>query len=208
MSVNFEGFGKIARLNRECVVTEKIDGTNAQILILLRAETKDWDQYPPQFLLAGNSDMVMLAGSRTKFLSISTKNGDNYGFGRWVYENNEELFKLGPGRHFGEWWGKGIQRGYGLEEKRFSLFNTARWGKAEDRPACVGVVPVLYQGPFTTEDVNGCVKNLKTYGSMAVPGYMNPEGVVVYHTAANELFKVTCEGDEKWKGPERKEENG
>ena len=35
---------------------------------------------------------------------------------------------LVPGRHFGEWWGSGIQRGYGLDEKTFSLFNAYRWG--------------------------------------------------------------------------------
>lgn len=29
----FNGFPKIARLSRECVITEKIDGTNAQIFI-------------------------------------------------------------------------------------------------------------------------------------------------------------------------------
>jgi hypothetical protein len=31
VEVEFAGFPKIARLSRECVITEKIDGTNAQI---------------------------------------------------------------------------------------------------------------------------------------------------------------------------------
>ena len=31
--VEFEAFQKIARLKRNCVITEKIDGTNAQIFI-------------------------------------------------------------------------------------------------------------------------------------------------------------------------------
>jgi hypothetical protein len=31
---------------------------------------------------------------------------------------------------------------------------------------------------------------------------MNPEGVVVFHTAANLCFKVTIVGDEKGKGKE------
>ena len=31
--MEFQGFGKIARLDREIIVTEKIDGTNAQIRI-------------------------------------------------------------------------------------------------------------------------------------------------------------------------------
>lgn len=30
----FAEFPKIARLSRECVITEKIDGTNAQVVVL------------------------------------------------------------------------------------------------------------------------------------------------------------------------------
>ena len=57
--------------------------------------------------------------------------------------------ELGVGQHFGEWWGFGIQRGYGLHERRFSLFNTGRWSDPAVRPACCGVVPVLADGDFT-----------------------------------------------------------
>ncbi len=64
----------------------------------------------------------MFIGSRTRWI---TAQDDNHGFARWVEGNKQELLKLGAGRHFGEWWGSGIQRGYGLQkgEKRFSLFN-------------------------------------------------------------------------------------
>ncbi len=34
-------------------------------------------------------------------------------------------------------------------------------------------------------------------GSVAAPGWMRPEGIIVYHTAAGVLFKVTCENDDK-----------
>jgi hypothetical protein len=79
--------------------------------------------------------------SRSRWI---TPDDDNFGFAAWVEANRDELLTLGPGRHFGEWWGSGIQRGYGLPkgEKRFSLFNVSRWG--ESRPACCHVVPVLY----------------------------------------------------------------
>jgi hypothetical protein len=33
MEIEFQPFAKIARLSRECVITEKIDGTNAQVYI-------------------------------------------------------------------------------------------------------------------------------------------------------------------------------
>lgn len=165
-------FPKIARLNREIIITEKIDGTNAQIVI--------------------TDDGQFLVGSRTRWI---TPDDDNYGFAKWAYENKEELMKLGVGSHFGEWWGQGIQRKYGLNEKRFSLFNTARWSDNEVRPKCCNVVPVLYKGTFSTNVIEMIINNLKINGSIAEPGFMKPEGVVVFHTASRMNFKVTVEND-------------
>ena len=117
---------------------------------------------------------------------------------------------LGEGRHYGEFWGAGIQRKYGLTngDKRFSLFNTAKWlpvlkereTKGWGIPAGLGVVPVMYEGPFVTREVEDQIFRLRTFGSLAVPNYMDPEGVVVYHHAANAYFKVTVKDDEKPKG--------
>lgn len=173
--MEFEEFPKIPRLKRNCVITEKIDGTNAQVHI--------------------TEDGEVLAGSRSRYV---TPEADNFGFARWVAANREELLKLGPGRHFGEWWGAGVQRGYGLKngEKRFSLFNVGRW-KQEDLPACVGLVPVLYEGAFSSDIIDQCIDDLAQYGSKASPGFMKPEGIVVYHAAARSLFKVTIEKDEE-----------
>ena len=173
----FEGFGKIPRLSRNCVITEKIDGTNSQIYI--------------------DEDMNISAGSRNRWL---TPEQDNFGFARWVQENKEELLKLGIGRHFGEWWGQGIQRGYGLKEKRFSLFNTSRWEDDTIRPTCCHVVPVLWRGVFHTEAVVAALDKLVVRGSAAAPGFMNPEGVVVFHIAGNLMFKKTIKNDETPKG--------
>ncbi len=36
---------------------------------------------------------------------------------------------------------------------------------------------------------------LATYGSKAAPGFMKPEGIVVYHVAAKQQFKITFEHD-------------
>lgn len=171
----FEPFQKIARLSREIVVTEKIDGTNAQIEI--------------------TDDGRVLAGSRNKYI---TPEDDNFGFAKWVAENEDELRKLGYGRHYGEWWGAGIQRRYGLSTKRFSLFNVHRWG--ESRPSCCDVVPVLYKGVFDQSEINGALFRLKVGGSVAAPGFMDPEGVVIYHTAAGVLFKKTLDKDDEPKG--------
>jgi len=136
-------------------------------------------------------------GSRNRWI---TSEADNFGFATWVQENAEELRKLGPGRHFGEWWGAGIQRRYGLTEKRFSLFNTSRWldsvgARFPSLPACVHVVPLLYNEQFSDTAVNEALRQLKEYGSVAAPGFMNPEGIVIYHHASRTLHKVTLGDD-------------
>lgn len=102
---------------------------------------------------------------------------------------------LGTGLHFGEWWGKGIQRSYGSAQRFFSLFNTARYGALSFSTPNLAVVPVMYEGPFNETEISTCLAWLKAYGSLAMP-FPNPEGIVVFHTAANQMFKVTLEGDE------------
>lgn len=189
--MEFAEFPKIARLSRDVIVTEKIDGTNAQVFI------SEYGQ--------------IIAGSRNRWI---TPHDDNFGFASWVEAHRDELLKLGAGRHFGEWWGQGIQRNYGLSEKRFSLFNVQRWAlygtepqriaTADPRiekwqdvlPECCGLVPVLYRGLFDTTAVDRAIETLRLTGSAAAPGFMKPEGVVVFHVAGNVGFKKTLVKDE------------
>lgn len=194
--MDFQGFPKIARLNREIIVTEKIDGTNAQIAI-------------------AEDGVTMFVGSRTRWI---TPENDNFGFAAWAQAHRDELLTLGPGRHFGEWWGAGIQRGYGLKEKRWSLFNVQRWALYGTKPKtyptndprvtrtqnmlppCCGLVPVLYQGFFDLAGLRLALADLRAFGSAAAPGFKSPEGVMVFHTAGNVGFKVTLENDDVPKG--------
>jgi len=199
----FEGFPKIPRYSRNCVITEKIDGTNAQIVIEpVLMTVKEWENtHLPPLLYSFSTVLVecvaLYAGSRKRFISPEA---DNFGFASWAAMNFEELLKLGPGRHYGEWWGQGIQRGYGLKEKRFSLFNTRKWNDPSVRPSCCHVVPTIVVGEFDTPDlISGAMSILEDMGSFAAPGFMNPEGIVIYHTAANQLFKKTFKNDEKGK---------
>lgn len=194
----FEPYPKTPRLFREIVITEKLDGANAQIVI--------------------GDDGSIRCGSRNRWI---TPNDDNYGFARWCWEHKDELVNLGPGRHFGEWWGAGIQRGYGLREKRFSLFNVHRWFDAGEKnfdgtprlavnppglnnttscPPCCSVVPVLYRGGFSTLAIRSTLQELEMKGSLAAPGFERPEGIIVYHSAAQQPFKVLLEDDDKPKG--------
>jgi hypothetical protein len=68
------------------------------------------------------------------------------------------------------------------------------------RPVCCHVVPTLYSGVFSTEVVNGVVDSLRACGSAASLGFMKPEGVIVWHDAARQMFKVTLDKDEAPKG--------
>jgi hypothetical protein len=187
--MKFVEFPKMARLSREIIITEKIDGTNASIFI----QNEFLEETPDSNVLYVSNGLTLRAGSRTKWITPSS---DNYGFAKWALANAEELLKLGEGHHFGEWWGQGIERAYGLKEKRFSLFNVARWD-GELRPACCHVVPTLYKFNFDTfHHIDVALSNLKQYGSSAAPGFMKPEGIVVYHVAGNVGFKKTIEKDE------------
>lgn len=176
---DFQEFPKMARYSRSVIVSEKIDGTNAQVFI--------------------GEDGEFKTGSRTRWI---TPEDDNFGFSRWAHEHKGELMRLGPGRHFGEWWGSGIQRGYGLTkgEKRFSLFNVSRWENPAERPACCGCVPVLWQGSFDVLSVEIVMWHLNEHGSVVAPGFMRPEGIVIYHTAGNFGLKKTFEKDASGKG--------
>ena len=207
----FVEFPKMARLSREVIITEKIDGTNAQILI---APVEPGHAIPLDSIgaaLIEGQVHYMMAGSRTRWV---TPQSDNYGFAAWAKENFDSLIALGPGRHFGEWWGQGIQRKYGMSEKRWSLFNVGRWClhgetprttptadprivKTQDvLPPCCHLVPVLYRGEFCTVDVDLAIIDLADNGSHAAPGFMKPEGVVVFHVAGNVGFKKTLEKDD------------
>ena len=220
MTIDFESFGKIPRLFRDIVVTEKIDGTNGAIGIkkfpfgwhvggiddegftrdlpanarlIFGPDNTDWanggDGLP-------DVEYLVWAQSRNR---IVTPDADNHGFARWVYTSAASLIDdLGEGLHFGEWWGNGIQRGYGLAngDKRFSLFNVKRWEDAEFTVPGLGVVPVVERGEFSTVMVKGALWSLRWTGSFAAPGFRKPEGVVVYHAAGNTLFKATIDNDE------------
>lgn len=182
--IEFEAWPKIPRLNRDIVITEKIDGTNAAVVIAENEWTGNWE---------------IGAQSRTRLI---TPEQDNHGFAKWVRDNAPGLIQaLGPGRHFGEWWGQGIQRKYGKDSHRFSLFNTERydgcWQAANlGSVPGLGVVPVLYRGPFNQDAIEDQVERLREGGSVAAPGFMRPEGVIVFHTASRSAFKVTLENDE------------
>lgn len=177
----FQPFEKISRANRAfgCVVTEKIDGTNAQIVI--------------------HDGAIVGVGSRTRWIAPG-KSTDNFGFAGWVQENEKELLRLGDGTHFGEWYGLGIQRGYGLPDKRFALFNTSRWSNPDDRPECCECVPVLHAGEFSRETIDATMSDLAKNGSALVLGYDKPEGVVIYLPGPRMLLKQTFEhADGKWR---------
>ena len=198
MTTKFQGFPKIPRWSRDILVSEKIDGTNACVVV--------------------TEDGQVLAQGHTRFI---TPESDNYGFAAWVRDHAEELKGLGPGRHFGEWWGRGINRNYGQTERHFSLFNVSRWDKhtfellEADKfrndmesapsytppPACCRVVPVLDHGLLSEIAIEECLDCLAADGSVAAEGWMKPEGIVIFHTASGHLFKKTLENDAKAKGP-------
>lgn len=162
--LEFRAWPKIPRIENEKVLfTEKIDGTNACVII--------------------DEDGNFGCQSRSR---IITPDNDNYGFAKWANENKEDLMKLGVGHHYGEWWGQGVQRGYGLSEKRFSLFNTSRWGEHNlNTPQCCYVVPII-----PSVSIEECKQILLENGSLASPGYARVEGIIMYNELTKTYYKI------------------
>lgn len=212
--IEFREWPKTPRLNRDMIVTEKIDGTNAAVIVLRPFDVEgghslgagevtpdgagivvnvalgedDWEPY------------IVAAQSRKRVISPG-KQTDNAGFAAWVRDNAQALADaLGEGYHYGEWWGKGIQHGYGQEGKRFSLFNVNRYADADlSALPQVDLVPVLFDGRFNMDVIAKLVDDLRQDGSAAAPG-QKAEGVIVFHVAAGHVYKVLCENDELPKG--------
>lgn len=211
--IAFEAWPKTPRLFKESmVITEKIDGTNSAVGILERpAGSVTMEAWGDACLVeTASADYLVYAQSRNRLITPATRGGkgsDNYGFAEWVWANADELARvLGAGLHFGEYWGHGIGRGYGMAESRFfSLFNTSRWkhldipeARAEiNPPEALRVVPVLNVHTLDTVQIRDTLLALEFSGSHAAPGYENPEGICVYLPAAKATFKVTFDDTHK-----------
>lgn len=173
----YPSYGKTPRWNKPIIVTEKIDGTNGLVFISPEGQVR--------------------AGSRNRWLDAGMP--DNHGFGAWVRANADALVaELGPGHHYGEWWGKGINRRYGDAPRTFSLFNAEWWSEAS--LSVCSVVPII--GSFDRPDsleIAAIVAELKRTGSRVAPG-CSAEGVIVRFSVNGQVYKVLCENDEIPKG--------
>lgn len=205
----FEKFPKLTRFSHDWIISEKIDGTNAQIVIVpeVNPEALPIMMDEGKYILGHHDGHYIFAGSRKNLLTRTT---DNHGFAKFVDENGPELIaKLGEGRHFGEWCGLGIQRNYGLDHKVFALFNTTRWTGA-DLPEGVSVVPVLLQGYMDNPGsaAKAALSELAVTGSVFAPGFLNAEGVVMRHGPSGTLFKKTFDYDDAGKWAENQAARG
>lgn len=198
--MEFQPWPKIPRYNRGILITEKLDGTNAQVRFTEITHGVNDDDAQGSIAMLHPHDrgyVAMHAGSRKRWVQPG-KVTDNYGFAAWAQANAAELYdRLGYGGHYGEWYGVGIQRGYDLVERRFALFNVDKAEAVADMPN-VEVVPTLHRGDWV--DPNLVAQELGMSGSLAVPGYDRPEGVVVFHYAGRTSFKILLEGDDVPKG--------
>lgn len=205
--MEFKSWPSIPRMSKErAVVTEKIDGSNSAVRIRQHISPDEWITMPTRMVTDSSGDSWDIWAQSRKRLLQPTKEGDNFGFARWVTDNAEALVRvLGPGDHYGEWWGQGIQRSYGLSERRFSLFNAPRWfetlhpTEARSEISNLYIVPTLFMGDFYDLPIKELRDALVEKGSQAVPGFKS-EGMVVYLREVNASYKVLLENDtiHKW----------
>ena len=51
-----------------------------------------------------------------------------------------------------------------------------------------------------TDAINRALNALLEAGSAAAPGFMRPEGIIVFHSASQQVYKVLAENDDMPKG--------
>lgn len=179
--MEFKAFPSIERVGKVWMsITQKIHGSNAQV-----------------YIYEEDGEKKLLCGSRIRWI---TPESDNYGFAAHVYANKAEFIeKLGPGQHFGEWAGPGINSGEGLTEKTFVLFDFHKWPTERPLPPQTKVVPLLYKGALDLKAIEIAMEDLKINGSKLANGFMRPEGVVV--NIAGVRYKKVFDAEEtSWKG--------
>ena len=176
MTVEFKAWSKITRDNPlEVTITEKMDGTNACIII--------------------EKNEIVGVQSRKRLITVKY---DNYGFAKWVDDNKEDLLSLGNGYHYGEWVGEGIHKNpHKLEGKHFYLFNSYRWNKeGSGLPSCCDVVRILFVGELTSNVIPKLLEALKDEGEKLGT---TPEGIIAYHHALRGYTKHTIKSPNgKW----------
>lgn len=210
----FEKFPSLTRFSHGWAVTEKLDGTNAAVVIMHKDAVgltdggsglgMGDDEIAIPAVLRVIDGFVVMAQSRNRMLSLEQ---DNHGFARFVHDNAQALVAtLGEGRHFGEWVGKGVnKRHYNLDQKVFALFNTHRWAGLNELGGRLRCVPVLADNQYLGEPgaaFHDILEGLKVGGSHFTPGFMDPEGIVMRHGPSGTLFKKTFDYDEKGKWAE------
>lgn len=198
----FKGWGSTPRFHKGLTITEKLDGTNACIVIY-------------------NGEVR--AQSRKRLI---TPDDDNYGFARWVYDNAGVLTDtLGYGYHYGEWFGEGIQKNpLGIEGKRFALFHATKYteqnGYDLNKVDGLETVPLLFHGQANASTIPTVLSDLLTYGTKVVgakaedvrsgiPGLetevvyrkaAEAEGIIVWHKETQQKYKILLKDDafHKW----------
>ena len=212
MTIEFQAWPKTPRLFRDIVITEKVDGTNSAIIISEPMPKDEPADENALYTIERDGLYYDVAAQSRKRLITPGKTTDNFGFAKFVQENAEKLFDLlGPGRHFGEWWGHGIQGRYndnaigGKNMRGFALFNVEKhdglyeWFHGGDFDVLVEAMPVLYRGPFSEGAIRDILNEMKVNGSMVSP-FNKAEGIVVYHTQSRQVYKYTIDNDDAAKG--------
>jgi hypothetical protein len=74
------------------------------------------------------------------------------------------------------------------------------WPAVQLEGGSLSVAPILYEGTFSEEEISASLANLRDYGSVAAPGFKDPEGICIYHTQTRTIMKVTLDNNDagKW----------
>jgi hypothetical protein len=195
--VDFKAYPKTHRIGTEqYTITEKVDGTNGVVYV---------HKAKPADFRVGKDRSYVKAGSRSRWLEDDgSKKWDNHGFGEWVMENERALIELPEGFHYGEWYGRGINRNYGLKDRRFMLFDYARYDKLITNNNILGDLietETVLADVVTYDYLSIAIKLnsacLSVEGSVHVRGFSDPEGLIIRSKLRPAVYKYIIRKDEE-----------
>jgi len=192
----FEAWPKTARGFGPALYTEKLDGSNVAVIFERRYGTEAFADMNNVVIKDTNTGELFIihvaAQTRTQMAFIED---DQVGIAQWVadrkYSLVRDLYNFNRGadleRHYGEY-----VKGKGLKVPHVFLFNAYRWREAEFATEGLSVVPVLYEGEHSYEQLTDTLRDLELNGSRVLDS--PAEGVIVFHKNDKTSKKYFCQG--------------
>lgn len=192
----FKSWPKTPRGEGPALYTEKLNGENVGIIFQRRFDTESkMDMNNVMFVDTNTNESFVLRVAAQTRNRMATIDDDQVGIAKWVSERRYsltlDLYDFNRGAELEHHYGEFV-KGKGLKVPHVFLFNAGRWRGAEFTTDGLSVVPVLYEGTHTHEQLTATLRDLEENGSKVLDG--PAEGVIVFHKHDKSVKKYFCKG--------------